>query len=35
MMTHVVLTLIGPDRPGLVSALSEKAAACGANLMPR
>jgi len=31
MMTHVVLTLIGPDRPGLVSALSEKAAACGAN----
>ncbi len=31
MMTSVVLTFIGPDRPGLVSALSDQAAACGAN----
>lgn len=29
--SSVILTVIGPDRPGLVSALSEKAAALGAN----
>jgi glycine cleavage system regulatory protein len=31
MTTSLVLTVIGRDRPGLVSALSDKAAACGAN----
>jgi len=31
MMTSLVVTLIGPDRPGLVSAVSDKAAAFGAN----
>lgn len=31
MHSSVILTVIGPDRPGLVSALSEKAAALGAN----
>ena len=30
-MTSLVVTLIGPDRPGLVSALSDKASAHGAN----
>ena len=29
MMTSIVLTVIGPDRPGLVSAVSDKPAACG------
>jgi glycine cleavage system regulatory protein len=31
MTTSLVLTVIGRDRPGLVSALSDKAAALGAN----
>ncbi len=31
MTTSLVITVIGPDRPGLVSALSEKAADFGAN----
>ncbi len=31
MMTSIVLTVIGPDRPGLVSAVSDKAAEFGAN----
>lgn len=30
-MTSLVITLVGPDRPGLVSAISDKAAAFGAN----
>ena len=30
-MTSLVLTLVGPDRPGLVSALSEKVASFGGN----
>jgi glycine cleavage system regulatory protein len=29
MMTPIVLTFIGPDRPGLVNAISEKVAASG------
>ncbi|HQZ04182.1 MAG TPA: ACT domain-containing protein [Thauera sp.] len=33
MMTSVVLTLIGPDRPGLVSAVAGRAAAVGASWM--
>jgi len=31
MPTHLVLTVIGLDRPGLVSALSDTIAACGGN----
>ena len=31
MTTSLVITMIGPDRPGLVSALSDKAAEFGAN----
>ena len=31
MQTHLVLTVIGPDRPGLVSALSDTIAASGGN----
>jgi glycine cleavage system regulatory protein len=31
MMTSIVLTVIGPDRPGLVSAVSEQANKFGAN----
>lgn len=31
MMQSIVVTLIGPDRPGLVSAISDKAAEFGAN----
>lgn len=31
MMTSLVITVIGPDRPGLVSAVSDKAAEFGAN----
>lgn len=31
MQTHLVLTVIGPDRPGLVSALSDVIAAGGGN----
>ena len=31
MMSSLVITLIGPDRPGLVSAISDKAAEHGAN----
>ncbi len=31
MMTSLVITIIGPDRPGLVSAVSDKAAEFGAN----
>lgn len=31
MTTSLVVTLIGPDRPGLVSAVSDKAAEFGAN----
>lgn len=30
-MTSIVITLIGPDRPGLVSAVSDKATEFGAN----
>lgn len=33
MKTSVVLTLIGPDRPGLVSAVAARAGAAGANWM--
>ena len=33
MKTSLVLTLIGPDRPGLVSAVSARASQCGANWM--
>ncbi len=29
MTTSLVLTFVGDDRPGLVSAISEKVAACG------
>ena len=31
MMKSIVVTLIGPDRPGLVNAISDKAVAFGAN----
>jgi len=31
MMTSIVLTVIGPDRPGLVSAVSDEAKKFGAN----
>lgn len=31
MQTHLVLTVIGPDRPGLVNALSDTIAGCGGN----
>jgi glycine cleavage system regulatory protein len=31
MQTHLVVTAIGPDRPGLVSALSDTIAAAGGN----
>jgi glycine cleavage system regulatory protein len=31
MMTPLVLTFVGDDRPGLVNAISEKVAACGAT----
>ena len=31
MMTSLVITIIGPDRPGIVSAVSEKAAEFDAN----
>lgn len=31
MRTHIVLTLIGPDRPGLVEALSDEIARVGGN----
>ena len=30
-MTSLVITIVGPDRPGMVSALSDKAVAYGAN----
>lgn len=30
-MTSLVVTLVGPDRPGMVRAISDAAAACGAN----
>ena len=33
MKTSLILTLIGPDRPGLVSAVSVRASLCGANWM--
>lgn len=33
MKTSLILTLIGPDRPGLVSAVSARASLCGANWM--
>ena len=33
MKTSLILTLIGPDRPGLVSAVSACAGAHGANWM--
>ncbi len=33
MKTSVILTLLGPDRPGLVSALAARASAGGANWM--
>ena len=33
MTTSLVITLIGPDRPGLVKALAARAADCGANWM--
>lgn len=33
MNASLVITLIGPDRPGLVSALAARAADCGANWM--
>lgn len=31
MTTSLVITIIGPDRPGIVSAISDQAAAYGAN----
>jgi glycine cleavage system regulatory protein len=31
MRTHLVITVIGPDRPGLVSAISEAIASAGGN----
>lgn len=31
MQSHLVLTVIGPDRPGLVSKLSDAIAAGGGN----
>jgi glycine cleavage system regulatory protein len=31
MTTSLVITIVGPDRPGLVSAISDKAAEFGAN----
>jgi glycine cleavage system regulatory protein len=31
MSTSLVITIIGPDRPGIVSAISDQAAAYGAN----
>ena len=31
MMTSLVVTIIAPDRPGLVSAISDKATVFGAN----
>ncbi|MES2356178.1 MAG: ACT domain-containing protein [Pseudomonadota bacterium] len=31
MLTSLVITIIGPDKPGLVSSFSDKAAAFGAN----
>ena len=31
MTTPLVLTFVGDDRPGLVNAISEKVAACGAT----
>ena len=31
MLTSLVITVIGPDRPGIVSAISDKAVAAGAN----
>ncbi len=31
MITSLVVTVVGPDRPGLVSAISDKAALFGAN----
>ena len=31
MLTSLVVTIVGPDRPGLVSAISDKAAEFGAN----
>lgn len=33
MKVSLVLTVLGPDRPGLVSALAARASACGANWM--
>ncbi len=33
MKTSLILTLVGPDRPGLVSAVSVRASQCGANWM--
>ncbi len=33
MKTSLILTLIGPDRPGLVSAVAARASQCGANWM--
>lgn len=33
MNTSLVITLLGPDRPGLVSALAKSAGDCGANWM--
>ena len=33
MKTSVIVTLIGADRAGLVSALATRASACGANWM--
>ncbi|WEN43234.1 Glycine cleavage system transcriptional repressor [Thauera sp. GDN1] len=33
MKTSLILTLVGPDRPGLVSAISARASQCGANWM--
>lgn len=33
MKTSLILTLVGPDRPGLVSAVSARASQCGANWM--
>ena len=31
MLTSLVITIIGPDRPGIVSAVSDKAVEFGAN----
>ena len=35
MLSSLVITVIGPDRPGIVSAISDKAVEFGANWTDR